>query len=119
MSEHNQSVSSEQANVVALRSPITEAQGSIWPPKHQKKINIGGLNIAYTDEGELVDRGEVGAVHGSTSEMLEQVIQIARDGRVTTVSGNTVPLRADTICVHGDNEAAVEAAKEIYQALKS
>ena len=74
---------------------------------------------AYTDEGELVDRRHEGAVHESTEKMLEQVVQIARDGMVTSVSGKSVSLHADTICVHGDNEAAVSAAKAIYQALRS
>ena len=74
---------------------------------------------AYTDEGELVDRRDEGAVHEATEKMLEQVVQIARDGMVTSVSGKQVSLHADTICVHGDNESAVSAAKEIYQVLKS
>lgn len=74
---------------------------------------------AYMDDGQLVDRRQEGAVYESTQKMLNQVMRLVRDGSVTTISGKALPLRADTICVHGDNEAAVAAAKEIYQALKS
>ena len=34
-------------------------------------------------------------------------------GSVTTVSGNTLPMTADTLCVHGDNPQGVQAIREI------
>jgi UPF0271 protein len=36
---------------------------------------------------------------------------------VTTVSGKTIPVLADTICIHGDSAHAVAFAKAIYAAL--
>jgi len=74
---------------------------------------------AYTAAGELLHRAEDGAVFTSAELMVEQVMQLVGEGSVSTNCGNTLSLSADTICVHGDNEASIAAAKQIYQALKS
>lgn len=68
---------------------------------------------AYTDEGFLVPRHEVNAVHQSTDAIKRQVRQLLDDGSVTSVNGKRIPLHADTICLHGDNPLAVEAAARI------
>lgn len=72
----------------------------------------------YTDEGKLTPRSSNGAVlHGS--EVLAQVSQLVNDGSVTTASGQRLALRADTLCVHGDNPAAVAQVAQIRQLLSS
>ena len=45
--------------------------------------------------------------------MLEQVEQLQAEGTVTTASGRTLPLLADSLCVHGDNPAGVQAIRSI------
>jgi UPF0271 protein len=40
------------------------------------------------------------------------------EGRIETVSGGSVALRADTVCVHGDTPGAVEAARAVRGALQ-
>ena len=45
--------------------------------------------------------------------MMAQVKQLCDSATVTTVSGHTLPLLADTLCVHGDNEAGVQAIADI------
>ena len=66
----------------------------------------------YDDDGKLLARSRPGAVH-SREKMLAQVEQICQQGTVTTVSGHTLKLAPDTLCVHGDNEAGVAAIIEI------
>ena len=39
------------------------------------------------------------------------------DGVVPTIEGTHVPLIADTICVHGDGDHAVDYARELRAAL--
>ena len=39
------------------------------------------------------------------------------DGAVTSVSGKKMPVKIDTICVHGDNPAAVAMAGQLRAAL--
>jgi UPF0271 protein len=74
---------------------------------------------AYTAQGTLMDRAERGAVYSESGLMLEQVMQLAHEGSVTSHCGKTIAIAADTICVHGDNAASVEAARQIHLALKS
>lgn len=66
----------------------------------------------YTDEGLLTPRSESGAVHDK-SALLAQVKQLHQQGSVTTASGKSLALRADTLCVHGDNEASIALIEEI------
>ncbi|ASD69486.1 5-oxoprolinase subunit PxpA [Pseudoalteromonas piscicida] len=66
----------------------------------------------YTDEGLLTARSEAGAVHDK-SALLAQVKQLHQQGSVTTASGKSLTLRADTLCVHGDNEASIALIEEI------
>lgn len=66
----------------------------------------------YDDDGKLLARSKPGAVH-CREKMLAQVEQLCRDGSVTTVSGHTLKIAADTLCVHGDNEEGVSAIEAI------
>jgi UPF0271 protein len=43
---------------------------------------------------------------------------MVKEGTVTSVTGKKVPIIAETICIHGDGEHAVEFAKAIHVALK-
>lgn len=66
----------------------------------------------YDDSGKLLSRRLPGAVH-SREKMLAQVTQLTNEGTITTISGHTLPLAADTLCVHGDNAEGVQAVREI------
>lgn len=71
----------------------------------------------YTDAGKLTPRSQAGAVlHGA--EVLAQVWQLVAQGSVTTDSGKKLPLAADTLCVHGDNVAAITQLTEIRELLR-
>lgn len=66
----------------------------------------------YTDDGKLTPRAQPGAVLHE-AEMLAQVSQLVTQGTVTTVSGKALQLSADTLCVHGDNQAAIAQVEKI------
>jgi UPF0271 protein len=68
----------------------------------------------YQDDGSLTPRSESGALIDDTNKVVQQVLQMIKDGTVTTVSGKTIPIMAETICIHGDGEHAVEFAKAIH-----
>ncbi|MBB1487418.1 5-oxoprolinase subunit PxpA [Oceanospirillum sediminis] len=72
----------------------------------------------YDDDGRLLARTKPGAVH-TKDKMLAQVRQLKEQGTVTTVSGHTLNLRADTLCVHGDNMEGVNAIQDIRQLIQS
>lgn len=72
---------------------------------------------AYDDEGQLVSRRLPGAVHQSADKIVDQAVSFARNGGVYSSSGNWLTLPADSLCVHGDNEAALSGIRAIRKAL--
>lgn len=74
---------------------------------------------AYSDEGRLVKRTVRNAVHDTPEAIERQVTQIMTEGTVTSISGKRIPIRADTLCIHGDSDHAVEAARHMRQVVQS
>jgi UPF0271 protein len=48
----------------------------------------------------------------------KRALKMALEGRVVAMDGTEIELKADTLCVHGDNPAAVQMVKTIRQELK-
>jgi len=72
----------------------------------------------YQDDGSLTSRSQPNALIEDADKVIEQVLKIIKDTAVTTVTGEKIPILADTICIHGDGKHAVEFAKAIYEAMK-
>jgi len=70
---------------------------------------------AYSDDGQLLPRSQQGAVLESKEEILTNVENLVKKGKVLSINGETIPIEADTICVHGDNAQALNTVKVIYQ----
>ncbi len=73
----------------------------------------------YLDDGSLVPRSEPNALIKDTDSAVSQALQMVTKGTVITITENVIPIDAETICLHGDGEQAVEFAKNIYHALKN
>ncbi|MCW8331212.1 5-oxoprolinase subunit PxpA [Photobacterium sp. SDRW27] len=71
---------------------------------------------AYSEAGLLVPRSQPGAVYYNTERIKQQVVELAQ-GRVTTISGETLFLKADTVCVHGDNEQSIATIAALHKVL--
>jgi UPF0271 protein len=74
---------------------------------------------AYNKDGSLVSRREKGAVIHDHEIVAKRGLKMALEGRVVALDGTEIELKADTLCVHGDNPAAVEMVKRIRQELKA
>ena len=72
---------------------------------------------AYNPDGSLVSRKLPGAVICDQETVEARVLKLVQEGRVTAVDGSSIDLKADTICVHGDNPEAVALAKKIRATL--
>ncbi len=73
---------------------------------------------AYNPDGTLVSRSKPGAVIQDKNEIVERVVSMVKDGGVKAINGEWVELRADSICVHGDNPKAVEITAHIRRVLE-
>jgi Uncharacterized proteins, homologs of lactam utilization protein B len=72
----------------------------------------------YQPDGTLTPRSKPDALITDTGQALEQVLQMLEDGTVMAVDGETRPVRAQTICVHGDGTAALAFAGTIREELQ-
>jgi UPF0271 protein len=72
---------------------------------------------SYQDDGSLTPRGRPGAMIEDVEASIAQVKRMVLEGKVRSVSGKDVRVRADTLCIHGDQPGAVEFAKRIRAAL--
>ena len=72
---------------------------------------------AYDADGTLAPRGTPGAVIDDLDTALAQVRTLLRDGVVVARDGSRVPLRADTLCLHGDRPDAADFARALRKAL--
>jgi UPF0271 protein len=72
---------------------------------------------AYNKDGSLVSRREKGAVIHDHEIVAKRALKMALEGKVVAMDGTEIELKADTLCVHGDNPAAVEMVRRIRQEL--
>ncbi len=73
----------------------------------------------YDARGRLLPRGTPGAVIDSLDGAIAQVRRLALHGEVVADDGAVVPLRADTLCLHGDRADAAGFARAVRQALQA
>jgi len=71
----------------------------------------------YRADGSLVPRSQPGAHVDDANEAVERTLRMLREGVVQAVDGETVPLRAQTICLHGDGPHALAFARALHAAL--
>lgn len=72
---------------------------------------------AYEADGSLVARSKPGAVITDENLAVSRVVEMVKNGRVTSITGNEIEIKADSICLHGDGVKAVEFAKRIKEEL--
>jgi 5-oxoprolinase (ATP-hydrolysing) subunit A len=83
-----------------------------------KTANEVFADRSYQDDGSLTSRSQPNALLEDSAEVVKHVLQMINEGSVTTVSGKTIPIKAETICIHGDGKHAVEFAKAIHAAIR-
>ncbi|MDQ0664471.1 UPF0271 protein [Arthrobacter ulcerisalmonis] len=74
---------------------------------------VGIADRAYEDDGTLVPRTKPGAVIHDPDVIVERTVRMVREGLIQAVSGRDLPIKADTVLLHGDNPGAVELARLI------
>jgi UPF0271 protein len=72
----------------------------------------------YQDDGSLTPRTHARALLHNTRQSVQQVLQMVQSQSVTSLNGKTVPIVADTVCIHSDGLHALEFVKEIRSLLK-
>ena len=73
----------------------------------------------YQADGSLTPRSQTNALITDTEKAGAQVWQMISAQTVTATDGETVQLRAETVCIHGDGAHALDFAKTINARLKA
>ena len=110
-----------EATATALVSAIAELQPDTilyCPPQGELSRAAAAIGMAvcgegfidrrYLDNGNLCPRTHERALIGDPAEAVSQALSIATRQTVTALSGKTIPMPAQTLCVHGDSPGAVE-----------
>ncbi|MDB4875654.1 MAG: lactam utilization protein LamB [Gemmatimonadetes bacterium] len=69
----------------------------------------------YMNDGSLVSRRRPDAQIHDADEAVTRAIRMVREGKIRSVDGEEISIRADTICIHGDGPHAVEFAEKIRE----
>jgi UPF0271 protein len=73
---------------------------------------------SYQDDGSLTPRSQPGAMIKDVQQAVQQVVGMVKEGRVRSMNGRWIELKADTVCIHGDTPGAAEYAKAIRHGLE-
>lgn len=83
-----------------------------------KTANEVFADRAYNPDGTLVSRSLPGAVIHDADLAISRVVRMVKEGKVQAVNGEDIEIKADSICVHGDNPEAVEFTRKIRARLE-
>ena len=94
-------------------SALTDAAQAVGLPVRHEVFG----DRTYQPDGSLTPRGQANAMITDAGQAVAQVLCMLREGHVLAVDGPRVPVRADTLCIHGDQPGAAAFAQAIRQAL--
>ena len=86
-----------------------------------------GLHVAhevfadrnYQPDGQLVSRQVSDALIHDPVVATQRMVRLIREATITAIDGTELRLKADTICVHGDNPQAMALARELKSELET
>ena len=106
---------------VDVRLPVLGLSGSVFFAEADRvglrTVAEAFADRAYRPDGRLVSRTEPGAVLHDPRQIAERVAAMVDTGTVTAADGSTIPIRAESICVHGDSPGAVQIALAVRDRL--
>jgi UPF0271 protein len=125
----NESLSRAVAEAIAAvdRSLLWVTLGGAQAGLSRKIADAAGICVvfeafpdrAYTPDGKLAPRKLPGAVITDPKRAAEQALLMAKEGRVIATDGTDIEMEVHTLCVHGDNPAAVDHVRTIRRMLEA
>ena len=100
---------------------VVGQEGLIHDLADERGLRTGRLGFpdrAYQPDGSLVSRREEGAVLHDLGQIADRAVAMAVKGVVVATDGVEIPVECDSILLHGDNAASVDAALQVRRALE-
>ncbi|TQR13739.1 LamB/YcsF family protein [Psychrobacillus soli] len=73
---------------------------------------------AYNRDATLVSRKLPGAVIKDPQEAADNVLRMILDGKAKTIDGEFIDIKADSICVHGDTQGALDIVRHLRRCIE-
>lgn len=74
---------------------------------------------AYLPDGSLAPRSQPGSVLHDPAKISQRMLRLVNDGVIEATDGSMIQIEAQSICVHGDNSAAVAIARQLRNDLSA
>jgi len=112
-------VSAGSLALMILARPDLSAYQKIAKQYNVELIHEAFADRSYDENGLLVSRSLAGAVLSDPDAIIKQVSLLKNQQGIETIDGQFIPLKVDSICVHGDNQAAIALIKNLQQLINS
>jgi UPF0271 protein len=78
----------------------------------------GFADRVYADDAQLVSR-KLGkdALVADPSKAADQAVRMAMEGKVRTITGKTIDVKVETICIHGDSPGSEKIVAAVRDGL--
>lgn len=102
--------------------PLVVLPGTVYEEEARK----AGLRVvleafperAYLNNGQLAPRSLPGSWISDPEEAARRALRMVLEGRVEALDGGEVEVRAETLCIHGDNPNALQVVRAVRKALE-
>jgi UPF0271 protein len=120
MAARDASLAAAIARAVAMADPalilFAPGNSALVQAATDAKLRVAAEVFAdrhYLADGSLVPRGSPDALLHDPDEAAERLLKLLREGTIEAIDGTKIPLRADTVCIHGDAPEAVQFARAL------
>ena len=100
---------------VPIFGMIDTLHETIYPARGHRFVAEFYADLDYADDGSLIVTREHDAKDPDTAARL--CLRAIREGKVSSVGGRDIAVRAESICIHSDTPNAVEIAVAVRQAV--
>jgi UPF0271 protein len=76
------------------------------------------LDRAYTPQGTLVPRNVPGAVFTDPKVVVQRALDLVRENLLYAIDGTPLRIVADSLCIHGDGDHAIQFAAAVRAGLE-
>ncbi len=112
-------LASFEPDLIVMISATAEAQLAAAQAKGLRVAREAFADRQYNADGSLSSRKLPGAVISDPQVAAERTVRMVCDGVIVALDGSELPVKVDTICIHGDEPTAPAVAAAVREALSA
>lgn len=103
-----------QIPLMIMATPERESYKNLADKYGVSLIFEAFVDRAYAPNGQLEPRSKKDASHKSLDKIRQQALSLIHDNAVTTLDGQKLAVKADSLCIHGDGDLALDIAQFLH-----